>query len=459
MGRSTILRLSRAVLVLLLTSSALGTPSAQSPQKVTVPIEYHKLDNGLKVVLSRDTSSPTAVVAVYYKIGFRIEPKDRTGFAHLFEHMMFQGSEHLGKNEFIGLVESNGGILNGSTRFDFTNYFEIIPAHTLETILWGEADRMRGLNITQENLTNQQGVVKNEVKVNVLNQPYGGFPWLDLPQLANTNWFNAHNFYGDLQHLDAATLADVQQFFKTYYAPDNAVLVVTGDIEYAQTLAWIKQYFSGIPASKVPPLPDISEPRQEKEKRSTREDPLANRPALALGYHHPPRNTPEYYAMGLIDQLLVQGQDSRLYEALVQKRGLTGSVSGGANPGLGSMFDVYGPMLWTVYMIHDSDKPAGEIVKVIDEEVTRLQSTPVTKEELELAVIKRRSDLYAEQEQFVRFGRANLLASYALFDDDPEMVNRLEDEFRKVTPELIQKTAREYLRPENRTILEIVPKK
>ena len=449
----------RALLVLVLAGSVSGITVAQAPKPVTVPVEYHKLDNGLKVVLSRDTSSPTAVVALYYKIGFRIEPKDRTGFAHLFEHMMFQGSQHLGKNEFIGLVESNGGILNGSTRFDFTNYFQIIPAHTLETILWGEADRMRGLDITQENLTNQQGVVKNEVKVNVLNQPYGGFPWLDLPQAANTNWYNAHNFYGDLEHLDAATLADVQQFFKTYYAPNNAVLVVTGDIYSAQTLGWIKQYFSGIPAAKVPPLPDISEPRQEKEKRSTREDPLANRPALALGYHHPPRNTPEYYAMGLIDQLLVQGQDSRLYEALVQKRGLTGSVSGGANPGLGSMFDVNGPMLWTVYMIHDSDKPADEIVKVIDEEIARLQNTPVTKAELELALVKRRSDLYAEQEQFVRFGRANLLASYALFDDDPSMINRLEDEFRKVTPELIQKTAREYLRPGNRTILTINPKK
>ncbi len=151
---------------------ALSTsPAAQRAQQVTVPVDYHKLDNGLKVVLSRDTSSPTAVVGVYYNIGFRIEPKDRTGFAHLFEHMMFQGSQHLGKNEFIGLVESNGGILNGSTRFDFTNYFEIVPSHTVETMLWGEADRMRGLNITQENLTNQQGVVKNEVKVNVLNQP------------------------------------------------------------------------------------------------------------------------------------------------------------------------------------------------------------------------------------------------------------------------------------------------
>ncbi len=433
-------------------------PAQQPPQQVTVPIEYHKLDNGLKVVLSRDTSSPTAVVAVYCAIGFRVEPKDRTGFAHLFEHMMFQGSEHLGKNEFIQLVESNGGILNGSTRFDFTNYFQIVPIHTLETILWAEADRMWGLKITQDNLTNQQGVVKNEVKVNVLNQPYGGFPWLDLPQAANTNWFNAHNFYGDLEHLDAATLGDVQQFFKTYYAPNNAVIVVSGDIDTKQTLTWVRKYFGGIPSSKLPPEPDITEPRQEKEKRTNKDDLLANRPALALGYHAPKRDSPEHYAMGLIDQLLVQGADSRLYQSLVQKRGLTGSVTGGTNPLLGNMFDIKGPALWMVWLIHDADKAADEIIKAIDEEITRLQTTPVTKEELELALVKRRSRLYADYEQFVGFGRANLLAAFALFDDDPAKINRLEDDFRKVTPELIQKTAKEYLRTTNRTILTITPK-
>ena len=427
-------------------------------QSVTTPIEYQKLENGLKVVLSRDTASPTAVVVLYYNIGFRIEPKDRTGFAHLFEHLMFQGSQNLGKMEFIKLVEKNGGLLNGSTRFDFTNYFEIVPAHTLETVLWAEADRMRGLNITQDNLANQQGVVKNEVKVNVLNQPYGGFPWLDMPQVANENWYNAHNFYGDLAHLDAATLNDVQQFFKTYYAPNNAVLVVTGDIDTAQTLAWVKKYFGGIPAARLPPPPDLTEPRQQKEKRITKEDALANRPALALGYHHPPRDTPEYYAMGLIDQLLVQGSDSRLHEALVRRRGLTGSVDGGANPLLGNMFDVKGPMLWMLWMIHDSNKSADEIIKVIDEEITKLQGTPVTREDLDLALVKRRSQLIGEQEEFVRFGRANLLASFALFDDDPGKINRLDEEFRKVTPELIQKTAREYLRPTNRTVLIINPK-
>ena len=172
---------------------------AENETSFTVPVDYYTLDNGLKVILSHDSTAPTVIVAVYYNIGFRIEPKDRTGFAHLFEHMMFQGSQNLGKMEFVNLVQKNGGVLNGSTRFDFTNYFEIVPSHKLETMLWAEADRMKSLAITQDNLTNQQGVVINEVKVNVLNQPYGGFPWLDMPQYANENWYNAHNFYGDLK--------------------------------------------------------------------------------------------------------------------------------------------------------------------------------------------------------------------------------------------------------------------
>src|SRR6266850_8400891 len=171
-----------AAIVLLSTAPAHAGPSSAAEFKV--PVEYFKLPNGLRVVLSPDHTSPTICVGVYYRIGFRVEPRDRTGFAHLFEHMMFQGSQNLGKMEFIKLVQQNGGVLNGSTRFDFTNYFEVLPANKLETALWAEADRMRGLSITEENLKNQQGVVGNEVKVNVLNRPYGGFPWLDMPQYA-----------------------------------------------------------------------------------------------------------------------------------------------------------------------------------------------------------------------------------------------------------------------------------
>src|SRR3954463_16512419 len=227
------------------TAGAQPAKTAHAPSLgLSVPVEYRKLANGLKVVLSRDTTTPTAVVAVYYNIGFRNEPRDRTGFAHLFEHMMFQGSGNLGKMEFIKLVEANGGQLNGSTRFDFTNYFEVVPSNKLETILWAEADRMRGLAITDENLKNQQGVVANEVKVNVINSPYGGFPWLDMPQLANTNWYNAHNFYGDLKDIEAATLKDVQDFFSTYYAPNNAVLTVVGDFDVAQARKFVEKYFT-----------------------------------------------------------------------------------------------------------------------------------------------------------------------------------------------------------------------
>src|SRR3954471_22250876 len=234
-----------------------------------IPVQYEKLSNGLKVVLSPDHTSPVAVVAVYYGIGFRIEPRDPPGFAHLFEHMMFQGSQNLGKLQFIKLVQSNGGVLNGSTRFDFTNYYEVVPSNTVQTMLWAEADRMKGLAITQDNLTNQQAVVKNEVRVNVLNQPYGGFPWLDIPQYANTNWYNAHNFYGDLTDLDAATLEDARSFFKTYYAPNNAALAITGDFDPAQAMAWVRQYFTPIPMVPQPAKADISEPRQEKERRSS----------------------------------------------------------------------------------------------------------------------------------------------------------------------------------------------
>ena len=428
-------------------------------RQLQVPVDYYKLKNGLKVVLSRDTTTPTAVVAVYYNIGFRNEPKDKTGFSHLFEHMMFQGSQNLGKMEFIRLVESNGGLLNGSTRFDFTNYFQVVPSHVLETILWAEADRMRGLNIDADNLKNQQEVVKNEVKVNVLNQPYGGFPWIDLPMAANENWYNAHNFYGDLAHLDAATLDDVRSFFKTFYAPNNAVVVVTGDFTADQTKTWIEKYFGAIPGAQLPAPVDLREPRQEKEKRAGRTDALASRPALGIAYHLPERHTPEWYAFGLIDRALAQGTDSLLYDALVRKSGLTGDVDAGINWGLGNMFDYSGPMLWMAQFFHDAGTPSEKLLAAIDAVVDRIRKDGLDEATLDRARVKMRSGLYADLESFAGFGRANLLASFALFDDDPARINRLEAEFAKVTPDLVRRTADTYLRSSNRTVYVITPGK
>ncbi|MBI5473672.1 MAG: insulinase family protein [Ignavibacteriae bacterium] len=421
-----------------------------------VPVEYYKLGNGLKIVLSPDATAPTAVVAVYYNIGLRIEPKDRTGFAHLFEHMMFQGSDNLGKMEFIKLVQQNGGVLNGSTRFDFTNYYQVIPAHKLETVLWAEADRMKGLNITQENLKNQQEVVKNEVKVNVINQPYGGFPWLDMPQYANTNWYNAHNFYGELKDLDAATLEDVRAFFKTYYAPNNAALVVVGDFDTGEAKKMIEKYFAAIPSTPQPAKPEINEPKQEQPKRFSKDDSLASRPAFSFAYHMPDRNTPEFYAMGLIDRILLQGDDSMLREELVQKRGIASSVDGGINM-LGNMFNYSGPMLWMGYLFHDNSTPADTILAAVNTTIEKLQSQQIDKEMLERAKVKFRSSFYDDVDSFFGFGRADLLASFALFDDNPGKINEIEQMIDRVTPELIQKTAQEYLRTTNQTVLTVRP--
>jgi zinc protease len=444
--------IARAVALLAVLVPAAGGLLAAPASELKVPVEYYKLPNGLRVVLSADHTAPTVCVAVYYRIGFRVEPKDRTGFAHLFEHMMFQGSQNLGKMEFIKLVQQNGGILNGSTRFDFTNYFEILPSNKLETALWAEADRMNGLAVTEENLKNQQGVVGNEVKVNVINRPYGGFPWLDMPQYANSNWYNAHNFYGDLKDIEAATLTDVQSFFKTYYAPNNAALAIVGDFEVAQARQWVEKYFAGIKASDLPPQPDLTEPKQATEKNASRVDPLAKRPAIAIAYHMPERNTPEYYAMGLIDQILIEGDDSLAYQELVQKQGLTAGVQGGINY-LGNMFNYKGPMLFMADVRYDPATKPETIVKAWDSALEPLRSKPVDRAVLERARVKLRSDLYDNIGSVGGFGLADLLASFALFDDNPARINTLVSEFDKVTPELIQKTAQEYLKPENRTVL------
>jgi predicted Zn-dependent peptidase len=439
-------------LALIVTLNNISAIAQAKTKNINVPVTYYKLPNGLRVVLSPEHSSPLAVVGVYYNIGFRIEPKDRTGFAHLFEHLMFQGSKNLGKMEYIQLVQSNGGILNGSTRFDFTNYFAVVPSNKLETLLWAEADRMRGLDITQENLANQQGVVGNEVKVNVLNAPYGTFPWIDLPMAAFSNWYNSHNFYGDLKDIEAATLTDAKDFFKKYYTPSNAVLVVTGDFDEAEGKAFVEKYFAGIPSQKAEPQPDISEPRQEQEKSVSRVDKLASKPAVGWGYQMPKRNTPEYYAMGLLEQILVNGDDSMLYQELVKNKKYTNGINGGINY-LGNMFNYNGPMLFAVDLIHDEKFTPQEILAANDAVVEQIQNKPLPQSELDRAMVKLRSGLYDTMTQLGGFGRADLLASFALFDDNPQAINQIEANFRKVTPALIQKTAKEFLRKTNRTVV------
>jgi predicted Zn-dependent peptidase len=455
-------RWSAATLVAALAGCAAQPPAATNPERapveaaIAIPVEYYRLDNGLKVVLARESSAPTVTVGAYYHIGFRIEPRGRTGFAHLFEHLMFQGSGNLGKTEFIRLVEGNGGVVNGSTGLDYTNYYQIVPSHVLETVLWAEADRMKALAITQANLENQQGVVKNEVRDKVLNRPYGGFPWLTMPQVANTNWYNAHNFFGDLADLDAATLEDASAFFRAYYAPNNAVLVIAGDFDPAVARAWVEKHFAAIPARPQPARPDLAEPVQQAERRDSYVDRLAPRPALALAWQVPERHTPEHYAFSLLDTILLQGEDSRLHQKLVKERGYSGGLGGGINL-FGNEFTYDGPMLWMLYLVHDPAATPETIIADVDAEIARIQAEPPTDEELARALTKLRASLYDLAGSSTRFGLLDLLGSFALFDDDPQLINRLEANFRAVTPALISEVARTYLTPARRTIQVVQP--
>jgi zinc protease len=430
-------------------------PAAAS--KLNVDTQYFTLANGLRVVLAKDTIAPTVTIGVYYGIGFRVEPKDRTGFAHLFEHLMFQGSKHAPKGVFDTTITNSGGVNNGSTRFDFTNYYEILPSGALERMLWLEADRMANPVIDDVVLKNQQGVVGNEVKVNVLNQPYSTWPWIDLPMLANTNWYNSHNFYGELKEIEAATVPDAKSFSEAFYRPSNAVLVIAGDLDYAATRAMVEKYFAPLATKPVVAQPDISEPRQEAEKFKSRVDALAPKPGYAAGYHVPDRGTPEWYAMGLIDQILLQGDDSRLFKKLVSDTGIAGELSGGINGDLGNMFNYRGPMLWSFSFTHDTTHSTAQITRAVDEVIEELRSKPVSDAELQRARTKMRSDLYGTIDGGGRVGLIDLLAVYALFDNDPASVNRIEDGFAKVTPALIQKTAQEYLRKTNRSVYVVEP--
>ncbi len=440
-----------------LSAPAIAQVAKPATEKLHVETQYFTLANGLKVVLAKDSIAPTVTVGVYYGIGFRVEPKERTGFAHLFEHLMFQGSKHAPKGVFDTTITNSGGVNNGSTRFDFTNYYEVVPSSALDRMLWLEADRMANPVIDDVVLKNQQGVVGNEIKVNVLNQPYSTWPWIDLPMLANVNWYNSHNFYGELTEVEAATVPDARSFSEAFYRPSNAVLVVAGDLDYAATRAAIEKYFGPIAKKPAVAQPDISEPRQTAEKFKSRVDALAPKPGYAAGYHVPARGTPEWYAMGLIDQMLVQGDDSRLYRKLVQETGIAGEVGGGINADLGNMFNYRGPMLWSFSFTHDPSHSTAEITKAVDSVIEDLRSKPVTQAELDRARTKLRSELYGTIDGSGRVGLVDLLAVYALFDNDPDAINRIEQGFAKVTPALIQKTAQEYLRSTNRSIYVIEP--
>ena len=440
--------------LLLLTVATAFTISSVQAKPVNVPVVYYKLPNGLKVVISEDHIAPVVTVGVYYNVGFRVEPKGRTGFAHLFEHMMFQGSANVKKFEHAKFVEANGGSLNGHTDFDYTNYYQTLPSNRVELALWLEADRMRSLDISEENLKNQQNVVSEEVRVNVLNQPYQLFEWIELWKNAFTNWNNSHNGYGELDEINAATIEDVRSFFKTYYAPNNAVVTVVGDVDVADVKKMVEKHFGSLPAQTAPPKADLNEPAQTKEKRISQSDKLANLPALATGYHLPPQNAPDFPAMALLVQIMQGDDSSRWYQRLVKEKEITLDLTGGLNY-FGNEFDYTGPMIMTTRTTYKPGHTADEVIKEMDAVTAEVASKGITDKELADAKIRFRSNFYSQLES--SFGKAHLLSVLALFRDDPNQINSLLTPFESVTAAQVKAAAAKYLVASNRTVIDRVP--
>jgi predicted Zn-dependent peptidase len=424
--------------------------SYANAKPLNIPVVYYKLPNGLKVVISEDHIAPVVAVGVYYNVGFRLEPKGRTGFAHLFEHMMFQGSANVKKFEHAKFVEANGGSLNGHTDFDYTNYYQTMPSNRVELGIWLESDRMRSLDISEENLKNQQAVVSEEVRVNVLNQPYQLFEWISLWENAFTNWNNSHNGYGELSEINAATIEDVRNFFKTYYAPNNAVLTVVGDVDVEEVKKMVEKHFASIPSASA----DLSEPPQTKEKRVSQTDKLANLPALATGYHLPPQNSPDFPAMALLVQILQGGDSSRWYQRLVKEKELTLDLSGGLNY-FGNEFDYIGPMIMTTRTTYKPGHTADEVLREMDAVIADITTKGPTEEELADAKVQYRSNFYSQLES--SFGKMHLLSALALFRDNPQQINSLLTPFENVTAAQIKTAAAKYLVATNRTVIDRVP--
>lgn len=430
------------------------TPSAAPPRDaspapaVHIPIEQSTLKNGLRVVLSEDHAAPTVSLCITYDVGSRNERPGHTGFAHLFEHMMFQGSQNVGKGEHLILVRVNGGDVNGTTSEDQTAYYERAPANQLDMVLFLEADRMRALRVTQANLDNQRSTVQEERRLRMDNQAYGKtFEVLD--DLAYDNFAYKHSTMGSMADLNAASLSDVTQFFKTYYAPNNAVLALVGDFKSADALAKIKKYFEDIPQQAAPPAVDMSESEQPSERRTVIEDSFARLPRLDIAYKTVPANTSDYYALDMLGDVLFGGTSSRLYQKLVKEKAVAVRVSGGID-------FRRGPSLFQAAVTVKPGQDPADVEKLIYEEFESIKTGGVTPAEVQKVFIQDR--LAQAGSMTSTLGRARTLGEYAVFFHDPGLINTILEKYTDITPEDIQRVARKYLGESQRTVVWTNPK-
>lgn len=410
-------------------------------------IEEYKLENGLRVVLNHDDSVPVVAVAVYYDVGSRNEREGRTGFAHLFEHMMFQGSENVKKAEHFQYIMKAGGTMNGTTSSERTNYFETLPASELPLALWLESDRMRSLAVTQENLDNQREAVKEEKRLRYDNQPYGQIFDL-IAEMIYKNFANSHSTIGSMDDLDDATVGDVQEFFRVYYAPNNAVLTISGAFDAATARSLVETYFGDIPSQPLPPAIDVEEPAEVASNYKEWEDPLAPFPAFLIGWKIPKRRSPEYNALYLAGKLLYDGESSRLYQKLVKGEESVIQLFGFTD-------ERRGPSSIYVGAIPKPEKDLSKIRDIIMTEIRHISEHGPSADEMQKLHNQLINDMVRLRQSSQ--SRAQNIAEFALYDGDPTLINSELETLMAVTPDQIRTAVKQYLDSENRALLDVVP--
>ena len=442
-------RLVRCLVPLLLAGIWSDPASAQSTPAKIPPIKFSdtRLSNGLRVIIAEDHYAPVFAIAVSYEVGSKDEREGRTGFAHLFEHMMFKGSENVGAGEHFFLIFNYGGNMNGTTNTDRTVYYEVLPKNQLDLGLFLESDRMRSLAITKDNLDNQRNAVQEERRLRLDDQPYGKAQER-FDELAFDNFAYHHSVIGSMADLDAASVSDVQSFFRTYYAPNNAVIALVGDLDTKATLAKVEKYFSSIPRQEAPKRVDLTEPEMKGERRETVDDKLARLAQLTIAYKIPPATSADAPALTALGQILGGGESSRLYQKLVKEKEMCSSIGSGAASRMGAG-------LFRITCTVRPGKKIEDAESLISEEIAKLHSAPVSDKELKRVRTSARRNAVAVRESAL--SRATSLADNAANYNDPNRINTQTDKMTAVAAGDVERVTKAYLRNDNRIVQYTLP--
>jgi predicted Zn-dependent peptidase len=434
----------RLLLFACLAVAALGRAQSKLPK---VEFSDTTLENGLRVIIVPDHTAPVFAISLTYNTGSRNEKQGHTGYAHLFEHLMFEGSANVGKGEHMLLIQNYGGSMNGSTNSDQTNYFEELPKNQLDMALFLESDRMRGLNLTQANLDNQRNAVQEERRLRVDNQPYGK-SGEELEEMAYDSFPYHHSVIGSMEDLNAASMDDFKEFFRIYYAPNNVVMVLAGDLDPKETLVKVKKYFGGIARHPAPQPLNIAEPEHTQERRKTVTDSLARLPRYAAAYNTVPGNTADFYALQVLSSILSNGRSSRLYQHLIHTKLLALQVGAFSQ-------QRRGPALFQVVATPRQGVKVEDLEKAIDDEIEAIKKDGVTLPEM----AKVRTQVLRQQIQnrASALGLANQIGTLTVYYNDPNLINTAYDKICAVTADQVKQVAQKYLIPAHRALVITMP--